>query len=599
MVVRTKEGFHVGHRPLGRSRTIGTAVAALTTAALVATPGTSSAQFARSVPGSLKPLSSLQPELGAASRIPERGGTLQILMAPGQPGSLDPAESYSQASENLSPLIISALTAYVPGSNPPKVVGDLATNAGTPSDGARVWTFHLKPGVEYSNGKVITSYDVKYGIERSFASSLAGGPPYLMMWLQGATKYKGPYVDKKGLSSIETPNASTIVFKLNQPVGDFYYLTTYPEFSGVPPTADTGANYQYHMLTSGPYEIKTYVPNHSLVLVRDPHWKTSTDPYMKAYPNVINFQEGLSPEVIDQRIIADNGTDQNAVPLDQPVQASDLSQVLSNQSVRARTQIVASGSGITYIGLDVKTKPFNKLLVRQAVEWAINKETAQTALGGLYGAGPIANEILGPGVPGYVAGNLYAGPTGDPARAKALLARAGYPHGFTTTLGVMNVPEDVAAAETIKTSLALAGINVNISEYSAAVYFSGVIGIPKAEPPMALSLWGADWNDASTILPDLLDGSQLTASGPNNDITNFNSPALDAQMRSAESVVSARQAAPLWAKLDTELMQQAAIVPLIYSSKVVTVGSDAFGAQVDPAFGTPNPAVMAVVSRAR
>jgi peptide/nickel transport system substrate-binding protein len=532
----------------------------------------------------------------SSGRIPERGGTLYLLMSPGNPGTLDPSQSYSGASENLSPLFISALTAYIPGTHPPQVTGDLATNTGIPSDGARVWTYHLK-NVTYDNGEPVTSYDIKYDIERSFASSLAGGPPYLRMWLQGAANYTGPYVDKKGLSSVETPNAHTIIFKLNEPVGDFYYLATYPEFSGLPAAADTGVNYQYHMLTSGPYKIQTYVPDNTLVLVRNPLWKTSTDPYIKAYPDKIVLEEGLSPAVIDQRIIADNGPDQDAVPLDDPIQAADLSQVLANSSMRSRTQLQSGGGAITYIGLDIKKAPFNNLLVRQAVAWAVNKQTAQTALGGLYGAGAIANEILGPGISGYVPGNLYAGPTGNPAKAKALLAQAGYPHGISTTLGVEDIPAQVNAAEALQASLALADIKVSIQQYSASTYFTGIIGVPSSEPPMAISGWGSDWPNASTILPDLADGSQLSSSGPNNDITNFNSPAIDAEMVSADGMTDLSAAAPLWAKIDTQVMQQAIIIPLIYSSKVYTVGSNVLGASADDSFGSPNPTVIAVVSK--
>ena len=115
---------------------------------------------------------------------------------------------------------------------------------------------------------------------------------------------------------------------------------------------------------------------------------------------------------------------------------------------------------------------------------------------------------------------------------------------------------------------------------------------------MAFSQWGADWNDASTILPDLADGSQLSAAGPNNDITNFNSPAIDAQMVKADGMTSQSAAAPMWATIDKELMQQAFIVPLAYISKVQTNGSNIIGGQIQ-SYGTPDPAIIAVVSKSK
>lgn len=534
---------------------------------------------------------------GSTKKVAAAGGTLNILMPSGQPGTLDPSASYSAASENLEPLFAAALTSYVPNTNPVQVTGYLATNAGVPSDGARVWTFHLKPGVKYSNGQTVTSYDVKYDVERSFSSTVAGGPPYLKMWLQGAASYTGPYNDKKGLPSVETPNASTIIFKLNQPVADFDYLATYPEFSGLPQKSDTGANYQYHMLSSGPYEIKTYQADHTLLLVRNPYWKSSTDPSIKAYPNEINVEEGLSPQVIDQRLIADNGADKNSVSLDSSIQPSDLATVLSNKALRQRSEIFESGQGITYVGLDTQTKPFNSQLVRQAIAWAMDKQTAQTAFGGVYGAGPIANEILGPGVPGYVPGNLYAGPTGNLTKAKQLLTKAGYPHGFATTLGTQDVPAWVAMAETIQTQLAKIGIKVKIQQVSPSVYFSGVIGVPKSEPPMAISQWGSDWDNASTILPDLLNGSQDTQQGPNDDITNFDNKALDAEMTKAESLTDISKANALWADVDTKAMAQAVIIPIIYGSKVFTIGANIVNGSVNVSFGTPDPLDLAVESK--
>jgi peptide/nickel transport system substrate-binding protein len=56
-------------------------------------------------------------------------------------------------------------------------VPDLATDTGEPSDDATVWTYHLKSGLKYANGEPITTADIKYGIERSFSSVLAGGRP--------------------------------------------------------------------------------------------------------------------------------------------------------------------------------------------------------------------------------------------------------------------------------------------------------------------------------------------------------------------------------------------------------------------------------------
>jgi peptide/nickel transport system substrate-binding protein len=534
---------------------------------------------------------------GTTGVIPEKGGTLNVLELAGATGTLDPAESYAGTSTNLSPLFIATLTEYVPDATPPRLIGELATNTGDPSDGYRDWTFHLKPDIKYSNGETITSQDIKYDVERSFASDLAGGPPYISEWLKGAKGYKGPYVDKKGLSSIVTPNSKTIEFELNQPVGDFNNLTVFPEFSGVPQALDTGVKYQYNPLSSGPYMIKHYVDNENLTLVRNPHWNTATDPYDKAYPNEINVSLGLSAPVIDQELIADNGTNKDAVGFE-PVQASDVGQVLSTPSVKSRAMIASSGQGFTYLADDIQKKPLNNLKVREAIEYAVNKSTVQTAFGGPVAGGPVDNQILGPGVPGYKPFNLYAAsPAGDPAKAKALLAAAGYPHGFSTVLSVQSTPSWVSAAEAIQSSLKAVGIKASIETYNPEQYINGFIGEPAKETGLQLTQWGSDWDNASTILPDLFNGSTLTAAGPNNNVTNFNSPSLDKIMTKASSFPDSPSASALWAEADKDVMAQAIVTPLVYRGVVFLHGSSVVGAQFDEEFGAPNIQVMAVNSK--
>ena len=74
-----------------------------------------------------------------------------------------------------------------------KPAPDLATDLGTPSNGARTWTYHLRDDVFFEDGTPITAADVKYGIERSFAPELPGGAPYLRDWLKDAASSQGPY----------------------------------------------------------------------------------------------------------------------------------------------------------------------------------------------------------------------------------------------------------------------------------------------------------------------------------------------------------------------------------------------------------------------
>ena len=150
------------------------------------------------------------------------GGTLRIVSA--EIDSLDPQRSYLPGVWNLMRLYARTLVTYSsePG-HTDELVPDLATDLGKVSDDGLSWTFTLRPGVKFENGRAITSRDVKYGIERSFASEvIVGGPTYVVDLLdEPGNQYAGPYQDeagdKLGLPTFATPDDSTIVFSPSFP----------------------------------------------------------------------------------------------------------------------------------------------------------------------------------------------------------------------------------------------------------------------------------------------------------------------------------------------------------------------------------------------
>ncbi len=84
-----------------------------------------------------------------------------------------------------------------------------------------------------------------------------------------------------GLTAIDTPNATTIVFHLQAPFPDLPYVLAFPNSAPVPPAKDTGTNYQLHPLSTGPYMFQSYPLNKQLTLVPNPNWNPATDPNAK------------------------------------------------------------------------------------------------------------------------------------------------------------------------------------------------------------------------------------------------------------------------------------------------------------------------------
>ncbi len=161
----------------------------------------------------------------------------------------------------------------MPGRCGLQVVPDLATAPGVVSDNGLTWTYHIKPNVKFEDGTTVTSADVKYAVERTFARSvLPLGPSYYPLLLGGNAKtYPGPYTDRSknimGLTAVSTPNATTVVFHLAHPFADFNYVAAIPQSAPVPPNKDTGANYQLHPMSTGPYKFQSYQLNKTLTLV--------------------------------------------------------------------------------------------------------------------------------------------------------------------------------------------------------------------------------------------------------------------------------------------------------------------------------------------
>jgi peptide/nickel transport system substrate-binding protein len=240
---------------------------------------------------------------GGSPSTVTKGGTLTYY-APSDFDHLDPQRTYTTQGQNIGREIYRSLTGWTQSASAPNakptLVGDLATNTGVSSNGAKTWTFTIRPGVKWQDGSTVTSYDVKYGVERSFDPDLSGGPTYAQQWLANDKGYKGP--TKSGdLASIQTPNASTIVFQLNQPVSDFNEATAMETFSAVPKAHDTGATYDTHVWSDGPYELKSYVQNKELILVKNPEWSQATDPLRNQNVDEIDVKMGMDQAAIDQR----------------------------------------------------------------------------------------------------------------------------------------------------------------------------------------------------------------------------------------------------------------------------------------------------------
>src|SRR6516162_6384341 len=307
---------------------------------------------------------------GVVNSSTKKGGTVTFDNS-SAPDSTDAGGTYYAFNLNFTRLYATPLTTYKScgGSCGQQVVPALATSLGTATNNNKTWTFHLKSGVKFEDGSPVTSSDVKYAVERSFDRTvLPNGPSYFSSLLAGnAATYPGPFKDRSknlmGLTAVDTPDSSTIVFHLNQPFADFDYVVAFPQSAPVPPDKDTGTNYQLHPLSTGPYEFQSYQPSKQYTLVPNPQWNPSWNPEIQQLASKIIVNLEVNANDIDNRLLA------GEIQVDQGgsgVQAAARARILSNPTLKSNSDNPVNGFMWFYY-INTKVAPLNNVHCRMAV----------------------------------------------------------------------------------------------------------------------------------------------------------------------------------------------------------------------------------------
>jgi peptide/nickel transport system substrate-binding protein len=515
----------------------------------------------------------------------EQGGILHLLST-SKEISLDPAKSQNLGTSTIH-LVLRGLTSWK--TSPDKaaeIVPDLATDTGKASDGGKTWTYTLKPGLKYADGSPIVAADIKYGVERSFAPELSGGLGYHKALLVGGDKYTGPYKGKE-LASIETPDDSTIVFKLSKSFGDWPWIVSMPAFSPVPKKADTDpAHYGEKPVASGPYQVKSYAPGSKLELERNPNWDKASDPARTGLPDSIVFDMGLQADVVNQRLIADSGDDKFAATTGTSVPAALIPRVTGDPAVKARLATSPSGA-LEYLAMNNKRPGLANPAVRKAIQYAVDKQAVQVAEGGPEYGGEIATTLITPGMDGYSKFDLYpAPPAGDPEKAKSMLAAAGVKN---LSLVIAADADNTKSAEAIQQGLKRAGITVTIKPYDSATLTDVVTG-PKGDYDLAVSSWLPDFPSAIGNIQPLFASSEIGNGGYN--LSRYSNPKVDSAIAAATGEADPAKAAAQWGALDKQILADSPLVPLIYARNAFLHGSKVQNFYLPPYPPYPNTLIV-------
>lgn len=522
---------------------------------------------------------------GPAPEVPgaQKGGTLTIIRE--TPIShLDPQRTYSFAGLMASPLFARYLTTWKDdGKGNLVLVGDLAETPGTNvNNDCKVWEFKIKDGVKFEDGSPITAKEIAYGIARSFDPDLTGGPTYLQEWLADTPQYdtKWDFKQNKGAlpPGLSTPDDKTLRFEFARPRCDLPFAVSLPTTAPLKPEKDTGVNLDQRPFSSGPYRIAKNQVGVQLVLERNPNWDPTTDPVRHQYPDQIVWSFGPTADAANNRVIADNGADQSAIAFNS-VPASLVARVAQDASLKSRTILSPTPSANQLV---INNQRVTDLTIRQALNYAIDREGLIKALGGQTVAQPLTT-LMPPATIGYQAYEAYpAGPNGNVEKAKELLG------GRTPelVLGVADNTTEQQLGTQLKANLERAGFKITVRNIPDDAKLDE---IKKKDNPWDLYIgnWAADWPSGASILPVLYDGRTIKAEGNSNQ-SYFNSPEINAEFDRILAMEPAKQG-PEWAKLDERIMREhAPVVPLFVDVAYNVHGSKVGGIFISSVFGYPS-----------
>ena len=565
------------------------AICGLAALALAASACGSNGSTSPSATSSSVSLDSGTQGLNPGTGTPQKGGTLNLLGI-GDVTFIDWNISYYTIDALGQRMWQRGLYAYEPKGTGTNVVPDLATAMPQVSNGGKTYKVTIRTGAQWntSPARQVTAADALLGLKRACNPNQPfGGLPDFESLVVGYTQFCDgfakvsptvsaikKYVNTHQISGV-TASGQTITYNLTHPASYFTPMLNLDAFSPAPVESlkyvPGSATSQQHSIADGPYMIQSYTPTKKIVFVRNPAWNASSDPIRKAYVDQINVTE-TGNQTTNQQILQTNsasaGAEWDSFP---PVPAVP----------GLVTQMQHGGKNFT-LGPTYSTNPYivfnsvsasnggalKKLAVRQAISYAINRAHLIQDFNGKLLSPPLTHIL-----PDGINGSQGVSKGFDPfpynvAKAKSMLASAGYPNGLT--LKFLYRPSSsvsTKAFQTMQADLAKAGIKITGLGVPDADFYTKYLLVPSVAKrgvwDVSLAGWGPDWygDSATSFFKPLFAGpSAYPPIGSNFGF--YNNPTVTSEIDQAASQASASTAATMWAKIDQEVTKDAPIYPI-------------------------------------
>ncbi|QEN86553.1 ABC transporter substrate-binding protein [Labrys sp. KNU-23] len=513
-----------------------------------------------------------------------RGGAIRLL-ARSAAGTLDPHINYTDQGWQMYQPVYDGLVIFrkAEGKDGFSVVPDLAEALPTVSNDGKTFTFKLRKGIKFSNGQDLGVKDVVASFQRIFKIS---GPT-------SGTFYAGIVGADKCLADTKSCTleggivadeaAGTITINLTKPDAEILYKLALPHAVILPadtPAEDMGSR---PIPSTGPYMISAFDPNKGMTVSRNPHFKQwSEEAQPDGYPDVVQYDFGLSEEAAVTAI--QNG---EADWMFDPLPSDRLAEL----GTKFKDQLhISPLSAWWYAPLNTRLAPFDNEKARQAVAFAVDRNTLVKLFGGKVLASPVC-QVLPPDFPGH---EDYCPFTKNPGakwsatdldKAKQLVEESG-----TKGQKVTIIVEDTAISRSIgvylQSVLTSIGYVADVKPISTNIQFT-YIQNTNNKVQMSVSQWYKDYPAASDFLNILFGcASFREGSDASINISGFCDKEIDAKMQKALDlgVTDQKAADKMWAEIDRQITDKAPAVGLFTPKRLDFVSKRVGNFKFNPQF---------------
>jgi peptide/nickel transport system substrate-binding protein len=512
------------------------------------------------------------------------GGTLMTVAKGAPSGSPDPQINYTLQEWQLLVITHDGLVGFkrAGGTEGTKLVPDLATSVPKPTDGGKTYTFTLRKGIKFSNGKELKASDVKYTFERLFK---IGSSPNAGTWYNvivgGDACVKSPKTCNLNQGVVVDDAKGTVTFHLTKGDPEFLDKLAVP-FGFILPTGTPNKEVQIPPPGTGPYKFVEYNPNKEIKLVRNTNFKEwSKDAQPNGNPDVIVQKFGLSAEAEVTQV--ENG--QADWMFDNPP-ADRLNEISTKYADQVHVNPLTA---VWYFAFNVRIPPFNNLKARQGVNFATDRNALVKIYGGPNLAVPTC-QILPPNFPGYKpycpytknpGSGKWTGP--DMAKAKQLIAASGT-KGASVKVNTDTVETDKALGLYFVGLLNQLGYKATLQALSPDIQYPYCQN-SKNQIQFCWSSWYQDYPAASDFLNILLGcGSFIPNSNASPNIAEFCNKPIQAQMDQAlqQGITDPTGANTKWQAIDKAVTDQAPWVSMFNPKYIDFLSKRVKGYQFSP-----------------